>query len=78
MNEYGDSEWVADMLKMVNQFWPTFVDAYLLLGDIYKGQGKQKEAKGVYQQALNTEGLLQQDRYRLEASLRALESEAPK
>jgi tetratricopeptide (TPR) repeat protein len=78
MNEYGDPERAADMLRMVNQFWPMFVDAYLLLGEIYKGQGKQEEARGVYQQGLNTEGLLQQDRYRLEASLRALESETPK
>jgi tetratricopeptide (TPR) repeat protein len=75
VHEHGDLNRAAEMLKMVNQFWPTFADAYLLLGDIYEGQGKVEEARGVYRQALNTEGLLRRDRYQLEARLRELESE---
>jgi len=74
MRENGDPERAAEMLKLVVQNWPWYADAYLLLGDIYEGQGKAEEAKAVYQQALNTEGLSRRDRYRVEAKLKALRS----
>jgi tetratricopeptide (TPR) repeat protein len=74
MRKNRDPERAAEMLKLVLQQWPWYADAYLLLGDIYEEQGKVKKAKAVYQQALNTKGLLRHDRYRLEAKLKALES----
>jgi tetratricopeptide (TPR) repeat protein len=74
MRENGDPERAAEMLKLINQHWPPFADAYLLLGDIYEGQGKGEEAEAVYRQALNAKGLSRRDRYRLEVKLGELET----
>ena len=74
MNQNRDPERAADMLRFVIQQWPTYTDAYLLLGDIHEEQGNIEEARGVYQQALSTEGVSRRNRYRLETKLQALKT----
>ncbi len=74
MNQNRDPERAADMLRLVIQQWPTYTDAYLLLGDIHEEQGNIEEAREVYQQALSTEGVSRRNRYRLETKLQALKT----
>jgi tetratricopeptide (TPR) repeat protein len=74
MRENRDPERAVDMLKLIIQKWPTYTDAYLLLGDIFESQGKVEEAKALYQEALDTQELSRQDRYRVEGKLRALQT----
>ena len=60
---------VKVLLKLIeNQ--PTYVDAYLMLGDIFEKQGNPEDARAVYQEALSEEGISQKDKYRFQALLR--------
>ena len=78
MRENNDPENAAGMLKLTIEQWPHYADTYMLLGDIYEEQGKVEEARSVYEQALGTEGLSRQDRYRIQTKLRALEPNGEK
>jgi tetratricopeptide (TPR) repeat protein len=73
MRENKDPKRAAEMLKLVIENWPLYVDAYMLLGGIHEDQGNIEEARAVYQKALRTEGLSQRDRFRIEMKLRALQ-----
>jgi tetratricopeptide (TPR) repeat protein len=73
MREYGDAKGAAEMLRLITREWPTYADAYLLLGDIYEKEGKAEEARAVYQKALGTEGLSRRDRLRIDMKLRSLQ-----
>jgi tetratricopeptide (TPR) repeat protein len=70
----GDPARAAEMLKLVIEQWPTYIDAYLLLGDIFEGRGRKQDAKALYLKALKNKRVSSQDRFRLEAKLRALSS----
>ncbi len=51
---------------------PAYADSYLLLGEIYGKQGKKEEAEKIYKRALETDGIPDQDRFRIDAQLEAL------
>ena len=57
----------AQILHQIIQQWPAYGDTYLLLSKIYQKQGKIEKALSIYHQALNKEGLSEQDRYRLQS-----------
>jgi tetratricopeptide (TPR) repeat protein len=79
MRENKDAGRAAEMLKLVIENWPLYVDAYMLLGDIHEDQGNIEEARVLYQKALGIEGLSRRDRFGIEKKLRALQPpEAPK
>jgi tetratricopeptide (TPR) repeat protein len=63
----GKSEDAVKVLLEVIEKQPTYVDAYLMLGDIFEKQGKPEDARAVYQQALSKEGISQKDQYRFQA-----------
>jgi tetratricopeptide (TPR) repeat protein len=72
LKQNGDAQRAAEMLKLVTEQWPAFVDAHLLLGDIYEKEGRKREAQTLYRRALDQQGLSKRDRYRIEAKLKAL------
>ena len=51
---------------------PAYADPYLLLGGIYAKQGKKEEAEKIYKKALETDGIPNQDKFRIGAQLEAL------
>jgi tetratricopeptide (TPR) repeat protein len=51
---------------------PAYGDAYFLLGDLYEKQGKTREARKVYEQALGNLPLSERDRLELEFKIRSL------
>jgi tetratricopeptide (TPR) repeat protein len=68
----GDAQRAAETLKLVTEQWPVYVDAHLLLGDIYGKEGRRGDAEALYIKALENQGLSKRDRYRLEAKITAL------
>ncbi len=52
---------------------PQYVSAVTFLADIYIKDGKKQEAQKVYQQALKTEGIPEQDKFSIQQALRALQ-----
>jgi len=69
----GQSESAFKVLKEIIESRSFYMDAYLLLGDIYERQKKFKEAEALYQKALNTELLNPQIRQIFEARLYAIQ-----
>ena len=69
----GQSESAIKVLKGIIEGRSFYMDAYLLLGDIYERQKKFKEAEALYQKALNTELLNPQIRQTFEARLYAVQ-----
>ena len=51
---------------------PAYVDAALLLGEIYEQDGKKEGAKGVYRKALSTGELSERDSLHLRMKLQSL------
>jgi len=70
----GDAARAAEMLRLLIKQWPTYIDTYLLLGDIFEKEGKKGDAKALYAKALKNKRLSRQSRFRLEAKLKALSS----
>jgi len=60
--------------EVVNRH-PGYPDAYLLLGDIYEAQSKQEEARRLYHQALDRQGMPSQARDLIHARLKRLATE---
>jgi len=75
-HQKGDTSNAIEVLKQAIEQNPLYIDAPLLLGNIYKGLGKRESAKKVYQEALSIENISMQDRYRLETELQALTNES--
>ncbi|HVN70842.1 MAG TPA: tetratricopeptide repeat protein, partial [Desulfomonilia bacterium] len=72
MKQDGHWDDAIEVLKQVIGSDQTFIDAYLLLGDIYDMRGKKSEAEAVYRQGLLVEGLSGKDKLRLEKKLNSL------
>ena len=72
LQQQGDSQSAATVLESLISRVPAYGEAYLLLGDIYKNQGKKKEAEATYREALGKEGLPPDARLRIDARLKAL------
>jgi tetratricopeptide (TPR) repeat protein len=69
LNQEGKSSDAVKVLLELIEKKPTYVDAYLMLGDIFEKQGNPEDARAVYQQALSKEGISQKDKYRFQALL---------
>jgi tetratricopeptide (TPR) repeat protein len=61
-----------DTLEKLIGRQPYYLDAYLLLADIYESQGRKKNAQSVYAKALALEGLPETLKEHIEAKLHAL------
>ena len=59
------------MKEIISQ-WPSFVDAYFLLGDIYTRKREFQQARQVYEQASHLSSLSQEQRQFLAMRLQAL------
>jgi len=62
-------------LEALAREYPGYADAYLLLGQLYAGQGRRSRALELLRGALQKEQVSPQDRYRILAQLRALEAQ---
>jgi Tfp pilus assembly protein PilF len=68
----GDERDAVKTLEGLIEKQPAYADPYLLLGRIYEKQGKKEEAEKIYKKALETEGIPDQDKFRIGAQLEAL------
>ena len=73
MERHGDLENSSKMLERMIEQWPSFGDAYLLLGDIYQRQGNKDKAVVLYQKAIASERLSFQHKQRAKVKLDELE-----
>jgi tetratricopeptide (TPR) repeat protein len=71
-NLKGDQTQAATVLQEVVHRHPAYPEAYLLLGDIYEAQSKWEEARRLYRQALDQQGMPLQARDLIHARLRRL------
>ncbi len=69
----GDQRGAVKTLQDTLKRHPGHADAALLLGEIYKQQGKRESAKDVYRKALSAVQLSDRDSLRLRLKLQALE-----
>jgi Tfp pilus assembly protein PilF len=68
----GDTKGAITTLQNLIKQRPGYVEAYLLLANIYVQQGDRPKAEAVYRQALEGKDLSPRDQYRIEAALRQL------
>jgi len=68
----GDESEAVKTLEGLIEKQPAYADSYLLLGGIYEKQGKKDEAEKIYKKALETDGIADQDKFRIRAQLEAL------
>ena len=68
----GDERAAVKTLDGLIEKQPAYADSYLLLGGIYEKQGKKEEAEKIYKKALETDGIPDQDKFRIDAQLEAL------
>jgi tetratricopeptide (TPR) repeat protein len=74
LRQSGDIDGAEEAARDVIRRSPAYVDAYLLLGDIYEKQGKADEAIELYREAVGNEALSQPQRRHFAARLQALSS----
>lgn len=69
-----DGNWDASLsvLKQIVSTDPSFTDAYLLMGEIYEGRAKKKEAKAVYLKGIASEDMPESDKNKLQLRLNRL------
>lgn len=63
LRQTGNEEEAIRVLREVIRRQQAYAEAYVLLGDIYEGQGKSKEAEALYRKALANENLPERSRY---------------
>jgi tetratricopeptide (TPR) repeat protein len=68
----GDWDGAVAVLRKVIASNRTYVDAYLLMGEIYEDRGKRREARALYQQGLAVDGLSEKDRNQIARRLNSL------
>jgi tetratricopeptide (TPR) repeat protein len=66
----GRNDESAKVLLELIRKQPAYVDAYLMLGEIYEKQGRLEDARAVYQEALSQKGISRQDKSRFKFLLR--------
>ncbi len=71
-NSSGKIPDAVRLLKEILQKWPSFVDAYFLLGDIYTRKKELRRARQVYEQASYLSSLSQEQRQFLTVRIGAL------
>jgi tetratricopeptide (TPR) repeat protein len=72
LNQKGDLTGAARVLQETLFRQPGYVDACLLLGEIYTRQGQKEKAAGLYVQALRSKSLPESDRARIGVKLQEL------
>ncbi len=72
LRQQGKVDDAVSVLRELSQRHSAYIDAHLLLGDVYESQGKNAEALTVYRRALTQEGLPPEARNHLAAKLRTL------
>ncbi len=70
----GDLTGAAGVLQELMTRFPTYADAYLLLGGVYEEQGNRDEAERLYLQGLAVEGMPMRHKIAVKARLDALKS----
>ena len=73
----GNLPGAAGVLDGLIAKYPSYADAYVLLGGIYEKQGKKAEAEGVYNKGLTADGIPGQYKVRMKVRLEALKGTAP-
>lgn len=73
----GDLTGAASVLDGLITKYPTYADAYVLLGGIYEKQGKKAQAEGLYNKGLAVEGMPDQYKVRMKVRLNALKAAPP-
>jgi len=74
--EKGDTSNAINILEKTILQTPSYIDASLLLADIYKGLGRKESAKKVYENVLSIKNLSMENRYRLEREFKKLMDES--
>jgi tetratricopeptide (TPR) repeat protein len=72
LNSTGKTSLAVRHLKEIISQWPSFADAYFLLGDIYTRKREVQQARQVYEQASHLSSLNQEQRQFLAMRLQAL------
>jgi tetratricopeptide (TPR) repeat protein len=75
LHQNGDTDDAIRVLAAVIEEHPTYADAYLLLGGIYRLQRNLDEAETVYLRGLSNEGMSGEARQRLESELRTVRAD---
>jgi tetratricopeptide (TPR) repeat protein len=73
----GDLVGAASVLDNLINKYPTYADAYVLLGAIYEKQEKKAQAEGVYRKGLAVESIPDNYKVRMKSRLGALKSSPP-
>ena len=74
----GDRKGAVKNLRDTVRRHPAYVDAALLLGEIYEQEGRKEDAKEVYRKAVSSGELSDQDSLRIRMKLQALEERKEK
>lgn len=74
LNQRGDSTAAKKILNEIMAGFPAYTDAYLLLGSLYEAGGDTTKARQLYEKALKSEGLSEEDTQRLQQKLNSLAS----
>jgi len=75
LHQNGDTDDAIRVLAAAIEEHPTYADAYLLLGGIYRLQRNLDEAEAVYLRGLSNEGVSGEARQRLESELRTVRAD---
>ena len=76
MEQGGDAQGAAGLLRSTTQRWPYYADAYLLWADILARAGETPDALKVLRQASAQRGLSPRDRRRVSEMARKLQQQA--
>jgi len=74
----GDRKGAMKTLKDTVKRHPAYIDAVLLLGEIYERDGNKEDAKEVYRKALSTGELSERDSLRMRVKLQSLTPPPPR
>ncbi len=73
LRQKGNVDEAIQVLRQVIQHEPLYLDAYMLLGEIYEGRSDFSSAVVIYRDALKLEQLPLPVRRQLESKVRAIE-----
>lgn len=74
LRQSGSEEQAIAVLRRLTDRQVPYIEAYLLLGDIYEKQRQFSRARDLYSTALNLPGISEQQRYTFAARIRQIES----
>ena len=74
----GDLSGASEVLERLLAAYPSYADAYVLLGEIYEKGGKRVEAERTYDRGINVQGIPDRHRLQMKFRLETLKSEEQK